>query len=331
MFSPFFLNPGRISGKNVYIPQLCYNKCVNYIKGAALIKINIFGGFSQLNIKIVTDSTSYLSHQLRAEYDISVISLGVTFDLETFQEEEIDNETFYQKMSKGKTIPTSSQPSPMDFYNTFEKLIIDKSSVVGIFISSDMSGTYSTALMAKKMIIDKYPDAVIEIIDSRSNCMELGFAVLAAARAAKAGASLKEVLGQALFVVSRSRFLFVPDTLEYLQKGGRIGGAAALLGSLFQIRPILTVIDGKTALLSKFRKKERAIQEATRIFLEDVRQKGLGEAIIHHINCKSEATKLAALVEEKLGINLPVCPIGPVIGLHVGPGTLGIAYYTQND
>lgn len=284
-----------------------------------------------MDTKIVTDSTSYIPHNLRKEYDISVISLGVTFDLETFPEEGIDNDTFYDKMAKSKTIPSSSQPSPMDFYNNFEKIIINQNAVVGIFISADMSGTYSSALMAKKMIIEKYPAAEIEILDSKSNCMELGFAVLAAAKAAKAGASIKEVLEQAFLVMKRSRFLFVPHTLEYLQKGGRIGGASALLGSLFQIRPILTIIDGRTALLSKFRKKERAIQEATRIFLEDVKQKGLGEAIIHHINCKSEAARLASLVEEKLGVILPVYPIGPVVGLHVGPGTLGIAYYTQND
>ncbi len=284
-----------------------------------------------MHIKIVTDSTSYIPYDLRKEYDISVVSLGVTFELDSFPEEEIDQGAFYERMARSKSIPTSSQPAPMDFYNTFEKLVTNNNKVVGIFISSDMSGTYSTALMAKRMIIEKYPAAEIEILDSRSNCMQLGFAVLAAARAAKAGASIIEVVEQAAQVMKRSRFLFVPDTLEYLQKGGRIGGAAALLGSLFQIRPILTVIDGRTALLSKFRKKERALQAAVGIFLTDVKEKGLGEAIIHHINCKSEAAELAALVREKLGVNLPVCSIGPVIGLHVGPGTLGIAYYTEKE
>jgi len=284
-----------------------------------------------LSVKIVTDSTSYLPRELREEYDISVISLGVTFDIETFKEEEINNNTFYDKMAKSNTIPTSSQPSPQDFYSLFEKAILENNSVVGIFISSDMSGTYSTALMVKNQIIEKYPEAVIEIVDSRSNCMELGYAVLAAAKAAKAGHSINEVLGQARHVMKRSRFLFVPNTLEYLQKGGRIGGAAALLGSLLQIRPILTVIDGKTAVLSKFRKKDRALKEATKIFMEDLKHKGLGEAIIHHINCRSEATKLSKIIEEKLGISLPVSSIGPVIGLHVGPGTIGIVYYTENE
>lgn len=279
-------------------------------------------------IKIVTDSTSYIPQQLRKEYDISVVSLNVAIDSETFREEELDNLTFYTKMSKSKAIPTSSQPSPQEFYNVFEKLVLEKNSVLGIFISSEMSGTFSTAAMVKNMISEKYPEAKIEILDSRSNCMELGFAVLAAVRSARTGQAMEEVINQAKQVMERSRFLFVPDTLQYLQKGGRIGGASALLGSLLQIRPILTVIDGKTAMLGKVRKKERAVQEVINMFLEDVKQKELGEAVIMHINHREGATRISKLLEEKLGISLPICDIGPVIGLHVGPGTLAIAYYT---
>lgn len=282
-----------------------------------------------MSIKIITDSTSYIPRELREEYDISVISLGVTFETETFKEEEIDNKTFYEKMEKSETIPTSSQPSPQEFYNIFEKAVLENHSVVGIFISSEMSGTYSTALAVKDQILKKYPQAVIEILDSRSNCMELGFAVLAAARAAKRGGSMDEILREARSVMKKSRFLFVPDTLRYLQKGGRIGGAAALLGSLLKICPILTVTDGKTTVLRKLRKKDRTVKEITRIFLEDIQQKGLGEAIIHHINCKPEATRLSKDIEDKLGISLPIGSIGPVIGLHVGPGSIGIVYYTK--
>jgi DegV family protein with EDD domain len=280
-------------------------------------------------VKIVTDSTSYIPQHLRDEYDISVVSLGVTMDTETFREEEIDSATFYNKMAQAKSIPTSSQPSPQEFYNVFENIILQGHAVVGIFLSAEMSGTYSTANLVKKMIQEQHPNAVIEIVDSRSNSMELGLAVLAAAQAAKNGAPIGEVVAQAQFVMDRSRFLFLPNTLEYLQKGGRIGGAAALLGSLLQIHPILSVVDGRADLLKKVRKKDRALQEMINMFLNDVKQKGLGEAFIHHINCEDEAQKLSRRLAELIGTELLLVPIGPVIGLHVGPGTVGIVYYTS--
>ncbi len=287
------------------------------------------GGLSLVSIKIVTDSTSYIPRELRSEHDISTVSLSVNFDSETYEEEQIDNSTFYEKMSKFQGLPTSSQPSPLKIYNIFEKLVSSGHSVVGIFISSDMSGTHSAALMAKTMIMDKYPDAIVEIIDSRSNCMEMGFQVLAAAKAAKEEMPIKEVMASAQKVINTSRFLFVPDTLEYLQKGGRIGGAAAFFGSILKIRPILTVIDGKTAVLGKVRTKTRAIQTMINTLLEDAKEKGLSEVVVHHINSKTEGEQIAKTIEEHLNISVPVYSIGPVIGLHVGPGTIGIAYYTK--
>ncbi len=280
-------------------------------------------------IKVVTDSTSYLPRHLREELDISVVSLSVNFEHETYAEEEIDNDAFYRKMARSPEIPTSSQPTPQEFYDVFERLVREGHAVVGIFISSDMSGTYSTALAAKDRILEMHPDARIEIIDSRSNCMELGFVVLAAARAAQAGEPMEEVLARARSMIRRTRFLFVPDTLEYLRKGGRIGGAAALLGTMLQIRPILTVIDGKTAVLEKVRTKARAVQKIVGVFLEDIERRGLGDVVVHHINDEAKGRDLAALLQEKLKRAVPVYSIGPVIGLHVGPGSVGVAYYTK--
>lgn len=284
-----------------------------------------------MTVKIVTDSTSYISQELTIKYDISVASLSVIFENEEFKEIHIKNETFYDKLDKSSNIPTSSQPSLEEMYNILEKHVKANNEVVGVFLSSEMSGTYSNACLAKNMIFENYPNALIQIIDSRSNCMQLGFAALTGALAAQKGKSIDEVVCIVKDNIKRSRFLFIPDTLEYLKKGGRIGGASALLGTIFQIKPILTVVDGKTELFNKVRTKKRAIQTMMDKFIEDITQHGLGEVMIHHINDVEGAQAFAKTVEERIGKKIDIAPIGPVIGTHVGPGALGIVYYTKTN
>lgn len=282
-------------------------------------------------IKVITDSTSYIPEFLKEEYDISVVSLSVVFGDEVIKEVHITNTEFYNKLSKSKKIPTSSQPSIEEFYQIFEENIKENKDIIGIFISSEMSGTFSTAALVKKMILEKYPDARIELIDSRSNCMQLGYAVLAAAKAAKSDKSFEEAVEEVNKNIKRSRFIFIPDTLEYLRIGGRIGTASALLGSMLQIKPILTVSNGETYVLSKVRTKKRALQEIVDIFIDNINNFGFGEVIVHHIDCEGEAYKLAKSIEDKVNSVVNICSIGPVIGTHVGPGALGIAYYTKED
>lgn len=207
-------------------------------------------------VKIITDSTSYIPKNLIDEYDIGVVSLSVVFEDEVFEEGSISNFDFFAKFSESTKIPTSSQPSVAEFYQVFEREVKEGNEIVGIFISAKMSGTYSTAELVKRMILEEYPAARIKLIDSMSNSMQLGFAVLAAAKAAASGKSLDEVVAAANSNISRSKFIFIPDTLEYLRIGGRIGTASALLGSLLQIKPILTVVDGSTTVLSKIRTKK---------------------------------------------------------------------------
>jgi len=284
-----------------------------------------------MTVKIVTDSTSYISGELKEKYDISIVSLSVIFEKEEFKESDIENESFYGKLDKSFNIPTSSQPSLEEMYNIIEKQVRDNNEVVGVFLSSDMSGTYSNACLAKSMILENYPNALIKIIDSRSNCMQLGFAVLTAARAARQGKTIDEVSNMVKDNIKRSKFLFIPDTLEYLKKGGRIGGASALFGTIFQIKPILTVVNGKTELFNKVRTKKRAIQTMLEKFIEDTTKHGLGEVMIHHINDVEGALAFAKKVEECIGRKIDIAPIGPVIGTHVGPGALGIVYYTETN
>ncbi len=283
-----------------------------------------------MGIKVVTDSTSYIPKELLEKYDITVVSLGVVMDNVSYKEVEIENDDFYKKLEQLNNIPTSSQPSIDDLYSSFDKIISEGNDAIGIFISSEMSGTYSTCnQVVKAMIMDKYPNAKMKIIDSRSNCMEMGYAVLAAAKLAKEGKLIEEVVEVAKSIITKSRFLFIPDTLEYLKKGGRIGGASALFGKLLQIKPILTVEDGKTTVFDKVRTKQKAIMRMIGKVEEDIKNNKLGELIVHHINCEEEGMALQKKVKEILGVDAAIQCIGPVIGCHVGPKTVGIAYYTQ--
>lgn len=280
-------------------------------------------------IKIVTDSTSYIADEYIKKYDINIVSLNVIINGVSSREVDIENEVFYEEIKNSKEIPKSSQPIPEEMLNTFREIVEDGDSIVGIFLSSKMSGTYSNANMIKDMILEDYPDAEIHILDSKTNCMQMGFAVIEAARTASEGKSINEVINAANHVINNSRFLFTPETLEYLKKGGRIGGAAALFGNVLQIKPILTVVNGETSVFKKVRTRKKAIEEIVKTVLEEIESKGLGDIVVHHINCQEDGLKLAKALENKLGKKVDIQSIGPVIGVHVGPGSIGIAYYTK--
>lgn len=283
-----------------------------------------------MSVKILTDSTSYLDDEICRKLDIKKISLYVSWDNLSMKEVEIDNKEFY-RMIEEKGIPKSSQPSAGEMYEEMKKIVEKGDSLVCVFLSSEMSGTYSSALMVKDMILKEYKDAKIEIIDSKSNCMQLGFAVIAGAKAAKEGKTLDEVVEAINQNIRRSRFLFIPDNLEYLKKGGRIGSAKALIGNILKIIPILTVEDGKTSILTKVRTKKNAVATMVNKVIKDKSIYGLKEIVVHHINCYEEAIELSKVVKEKLSIKPKIVDIGPVIGLHVGPGAIGLVYYTEKD
>ncbi|WP_297713222.1 DegV family protein [Clostridium sp.] len=281
-----------------------------------------------MSIKIIADSTCYLPQEYINKYKVSIASLNVLLNGNSYREIDLSNDWFYNEMAKSSTIPTSSQPSIEELYNIVESLVKDGHDIVGIFLSSDMSGTFSTSNLVKNMILENYPNAKIVMIDSRSNCMQAGFAVLEAAKAANENKSLDEVVSIAKNVIENSKFIFVPDTLEYLKKGGRIGGAAALFGSLLQIKPILTVEDGKTTVFTKVRTKKKAIDKIVNTVLEQNSKTPIKGLIVHHINCESEGQELADRLRSSLGLdNVKIQSIGPIIGLHVGPGSIGVAYH----
>lgn len=279
-------------------------------------------------VRVVTDSTSYLPDDAVERYGIRIVPLSVTLDGVTYVERVADA-AFYQALRASSGFPTSSQPSAASLADAFRAIVETGDDVVAVFLSSEMSGTFSTALLARDMVLQERPDARVEIVDSRSNCMELGFAVLAAARTAESGASAEEAAQAARDTTLRTRFLFVPDTLEYLRRGGRIGNASALIGTLLQIKPILTVVDGKTDVFAKVRTKHKAMAEIVAAFARDVERKGLVDVVAHHIDDEDEGRQIAAMAAEAAGREVPVVPVGPTIGTHVGPGSVGLVYVTE--
>lgn len=278
-------------------------------------------------VKIVTDSTSYIPKHIAQRYGIEVLSLSVFMSDEIRRELDWSNEQFYDEMKKTGKFPKSAQPGIDEIRQSFEKFLRLGDQVLGIFLSSRMSGTYSTAGTVKNYLLEIYPDARIEILDSRTNSMQLGFAAIEAARAASEGAGIDETVCRAEHVIHNSRFLFTPQTLEYLRKGGRIGGAAALAGQILNIRPVLTVQDGETRVFAKARTKKKAVEAILQKLYEDAADLGIKEVAVHHINCEEEGIKLADEISRSLGIEVMVESIGPVIGTHVGPGSVGVAYW----
>jgi len=284
---------------------------------------------SILAVKLVTDSTSYIDEKTQAQLDIQKVHLGVNFPDESFDETAVTYDYFYNKIERDNVIPTSTQPSPAQIYNVFKQIVMRGEEVLGVFLSSKMSGTYDTALSIKKSILEEIPQARIEVMDSKTNCMSMGLQVVEAAIAAQAGKGLEEVLKTAQQVRDRVRFYFTPASLQYLIKGGRIGGASALIGSLLKIRPVLYVNDGMTDVFAKVRGTQRAIQCMLNQLRNDAEHYGLKHLLVHHIHDEKRGQELADYLSQLYQREVPCCSVGPVIGLHVGPGTVGIVYTTE--
>ena len=282
-----------------------------------------------MGVKLVTDSTSYIPVELQKELDITVVPLSVNFPDEQFYETEVDYDYFYNKIDTSGIIPTSSQPSVGDMYESFRRLLEDGHDILGIFISSLMSGTSQSALSAREQLLEEFPQAKITILDSKTNCMALGYPVLEAARAVAQGQTLEQVSDLASGLIERMNFYFTPASLDYLQKGGRIGGAAALIGKILKIRPVLFVDNGRTNKHHTSRSFRGAINEILKIMDDHYQSRGLKHVMVHHINYPEKAQEIVQLVKERYDIDVSVVPIGPVIGLHVGPGTVGVVYCTE--
>lgn len=282
-------------------------------------------------VKIVTDSTAYLSPEIQQRLDLRVVSLHIVDAGVSTPEVDIDCHEFYDRLSDMKELPTSAQPSPEDLRELMLEIIEQGDDVLGIFISSKMSGTLQTATLVAEMIRSENPEARITLIDSESNSMQEGFAVIAAAEVAVAGGSLAECEAAAKATIARTRFLFAPESLEYLSRGGRIGKASALLGSLLNIVPVLTVDEGVTTTYTKVRTHARAMANMRDKMLADIDAAGgLKRICVHSIVDRDKAVEFVKnFIEPNVNCPIEIIELGPVIGTHVGPA-VGVVYETIN-
>ena len=278
-------------------------------------------------IRIVTDSTASIPREMARENDIEVVTLYLNYDGVEYEDAEMDVDAFYEDIQEMvNNIPTSSQPSQARFEDVFERAAAAGDEVLGIFMSSRMSGTVEGALKAARSVAGRFSDLKFRIVDSTSNSFDEAWAVLVAAKGRDLGCTLDQCVNLALESVRSSRYLFTPESLRFLKAGGRIGNAAALLGAILKLCPIFTVYDGETTTFAKVRTQKKALSTIAAKLQEDVAEYGLKNAIVHYIGSSDEARRWAREVIEPIcGQAVDVVPVSPVIGLHVGPA-VGISY-----
>lgn len=283
---------------------------------------------SSQKIIVVTDSSAYIPEEALGNLNIPVIPLWLIWDNERFRDGvDIDPPTFYRRLRSVNTFPTTSQPSAGEFVDFFQQVRAEADAIVGVFISSKLSGTTASVQAAQAQL----PELTIRIVDSLSTSMGLGFCALAAARAAAAGKLLDEVVAAAEDVRDRMHVLFAVDTLEYLYRGGRIGGAKRLLGTALNIKPLLHLEDGHVEPLVQVRTKRKAVARMLEVAEERLEGKRMAEAAVLDVDSPDEGDALAEQVEERFSIS-PVhrTMVSPVIGAHAGPGTVGICFYAEH-
>lgn len=280
-------------------------------------------------IAIVTDSTAYLPREMKEQFQIEVISLTINFEGESLSEEGLyDNfDDFYERLRQVSYLPTTSQPSVGDFLQVYEKLAQRVESIISIHITEGISGTAKTAQAAAAML----PDVDITVVDTRAASIGEYMVVDAAARAAHAGFTRDQILDVIEYVKNHMTLFFMPASLEYLHRGGRIGGAAALVGSLLQIKPLLYFNWDKNNIIDLY-EKVRTKEKGLRRMLDKLdnayeRCPQLKTAVVH-VGAQQEGQAVIDRIKARHPELSPdSCPVGPVVGAHIGPGTVGVCCY----
>ena len=271
-------------------------------------------------IKIVTDSLSDITADRAEELGITIVPLTVIFGRETFLDRvTITTDEFYRRLADEDIWPTTTQPTPAAFVEIYEKLAKETDEILVVTLSSKLSGTYQSALSAKEMVKTK---ARIEVIDSELVAMGLGLTIISAVNKVNAGASMDEMVEFVNKAKDRTHFVVYFDTLKYLAKGGRIGKAQGLLGSMLSVKPILTLKDGEMAPVTRLRSKAAGMDYLYNVAGGAGSLEGLA---VEHATTPDEADRLV----ERLGVVYPKeqivkSVISPVLGVHGGPGAMAI-------
>ena len=278
-----------------------------------------------MTFKILTDSTTDLSEKWAAEHDVTILGLTIQLDgvtYETVGENKLTSKVLLEKMKSGSQ-PTTSQINVGQFEDVFRSYAKEETPVLYVAFASALSGTYQSAVMAREMVLEDYPNAVIRIIDTKAASMGEGLLVMKAAEARAAGQTLEQTADLIESLVPKIKTYFLVDDLNHLMRGGRISKTAALMGSLVNIKPIIAVKgDGTLDSVAKVRGKKKAQAEVVRMTLENVSDP---RVVIAYAGEKEVAENIKEqLLASGQVTEVLIMPLGPVISTHTGPGTLGL-------
>ena len=272
-------------------------------------------------VRVVTDSTSDISQEDAARWGITVVPLTIHFGTEALRDGvDIRPPEFFDRLVETKTLPKTSQPSAGVFLETYQRLAQETDQILSVHISGKLSGTLNSARAARDAL---GPRARVEVVDAETVSWPLGFAARSAAEAAAADASVEDCATAARDAVARTTLIFTLDTLEYLQRGGRIGRARAWIGGIFNIKPILTIKEGEIAPLERVRSRMRAEE---RLFELATAEAELERLAVCHSAMPDEVERWAdRLRTTRPGVAVETAWLGPVVGVYAGPRTLGMA------
>jgi DegV family protein with EDD domain len=279
-----------------------------------------------MTVQVVTDSTADLPAELINELGITVVPLYVRFGETVYRDRvEISEDEFYKRLLRDSIHPTTSQPTPQDFAEVYQKLSSKADGIISIHISEKLSGTYNSASQGKNLVENGCP---IEVVDSKTTSMALGLIAMAASTMAASGKSLQQITEDIRQIISSVQLFVIFDTLKYLAKGGRIGKAKSLLGSVLSVKPMLTIKDGEFLPVSQFRSRPKGIDK---LFSYAKDSNNMEEMAIIHSTTPDEAQSLAERINSTLHPKqIRIARLGPVLGVHGGPGVLAVAFRRKN-